>query len=1388
MKKILATLCVSSLVAALVAEDAYVQSDGSQAIDTGYFATPATRVDIDFAYDDLTVQQRPFGDQGVDAGLTFASYISGGNVYSWGCKNGDGDWVWSKTTVTKERVRIVLDSFTGKHEVYKGGVLVDSANLTGARTQTAVLPLAIFGARSGSGATDFVNFAKMKLYSMKISEGGALVHEFVPHLRNGVVGVKDQMTGRILGPVVGGTLKAVGLSNETVGYVWTGTADADWTNPANWEVGGAVADLPPTFCDDVTIPAGATVSLANLVTPVHSLTFSGAGAVTFSGSPAATLADSLVVPAGVTLTLDAGSLLYVPAASYNGVALAADCYTGATAAWLSGTGMLAAGQVPHSLVDGVLTYNVPAGITQRHTDVLTAEITKIVKLGAGTLVVSNDNNTAFSGAVEVREGILEAQSAVSSNGSATVPVFGRNDANMFIVSKGAQLRLRCPGPTSQDKLLVKGTLVIAGDGPDGKGAFYYVKAAGGNANVDNVFSNVRLTDDASFGNTSRCGFSYGTLDLGGHKFSHRLLTAHSSMFMNTGTTVKNGTLCITNGSNYILQGTPRLNADATLEIGPNCLLDTWGSTPAFAGWTVMKEGARFRVGAGTGENSNKIMGPIRLDGRMYFSTYSATANMRATLAGCISGPGRISSALGSNFSGTYATTQHLYITCPTNSWTGGVMADYGDIWATVAGSIPPGPITSSSGRLNLMAGPGAWDFASIHNVLTNWNGSGAVNVYTSQGQSLTDDVDLERSITYRHGGPGELTFVAKVPADGKTSLVNGEGTLNVRSCGETRFLSELKAAGGTLDLTDAGFIYAGESDGAGHPTITNKSFTVGGANSVTNARMVVAGSTVLGAYEPPGQKKGGFLYVGDTGTKGAILELRAGAVVTNGLHMGESSKGAIHQFGGLFRDTAVGGNDGSIGNGANGYGYYGLYDGTYSVRAWQAVGRSKGAEGMFEQTGGAFLLTDAPLCISRGGYGEYHMTGGTFTQTSSGEPCMYLGSFSWADKSAGPMEAVLTLAGDNPQMTLKSYICLSERTNTAVSVVNLNAGVLTVPNFSKRHTGFADSSLKVSGFKDVYSYINFNGGTFRGTKTHSTVFGDGVNKADAVTIFAGGATVDVNGKVLSNGSVPFSKPVGKGVASITLPVGAKIDGYIGTPKVYITGGGGAGATAHCAFDPQTGRIGPITVVSPGWGYTSAPTVTVKSGDRASTLTCTATLTEGDVPSGGLTVTDTSDAKNGVFTLTATNTYAGPTVVAGGTLKIATEAALPENGEVRCAGGTLDLNNLGTLTFDAFGGFGSVINGNVVANSLAFTAEGCSQPLNVSGSLTLSDAATVNVSGVTSSFEMKKYVLLTATGGITGSVGEVTGFEAFEHPNLWRVSKSGNSIILTYSRGTNIILR
>ncbi|MBP1693862.1 MAG: hypothetical protein H6Q37_1745, partial [Chloroflexi bacterium] len=44
--------------------------------------------------------------------------------------------------------------------------------------------------------------------------------------------------------------------------------------------------------------------------------------------------------------------------------------------------------------------------------------------------------------------------------------------------------------------------------------------------------------------------------------------------------------------------------------------------------------------------------------------------------------------------------------------------------------------------------------------------------------------------------------------------------------------------------------------------------------------------------------------------------------------------------------------------------------------------------------------------------------------------------------------------------------------------------------------------------------------------------------------------------------------------------------------VDLTGGGGTGATAAATVDPQTGALTAITVINPGSGYTSAPTVNI----------------------------------------------------------------------------------------------------------------------------------------------------------------------------------------------------
>ena len=114
-----------------------------------------------------------------------------------------------------------------------------------------------------------------------------------------------------------------------------------------------------------------------------------------------------------------------------------------------------------------------------------------------------------------------------------------------------------------------------------------------------------------------------------------------------------------------------------------------------------------------------------------------------------------------------------------------------------------------------------------------------------------------------------------------------------------------------------------------------------------------------------------------------------------------------------------------------------------------------------------------------------------------------------------------------------------------------------------------------------------------------------------------------------------------------------------TPIVGITGGGGVGASAVAKI--SGGGVTGITVVCPGTGYTSAPTVTLFGGGCSSAATLgTATLTPNT--GGGLTKQNT-----GTLNLTGANTYTGNTLINGGTLELA-QPTLALNSTVAVASG------------------------------------------------------------------------------------------------------------------------
>ena len=1362
---------VGGLASAALAEDPYIESDGTQGVVLDYHVNPKTKIVVDFTLlSPLTRQWRLFGVEGASE-VCACIYISNGDVYSWSWRNTSGNYSWTYVRVTADRRTITLDGPNKKIQVVKDGN-VETNMTTAAVTATSTFPLGLFGDTTDKYGSAVANKCKAKIYSFKIYEDDGLVMDLEPwHGTDGSYALKDVLSGKVYLPMTGNAFYGGGdFVNTSDAYTWTGAESSDWNAAGNWQVSGGAAPWPPQAGDDVTIAAGSSVDIGDIAGTASTLALTGNGTVALTGTQPRNLAAQLTVDSGTTLSLAADTTVRVPAATYGGVSVAAGRYAAGDLPWLAGSGMLVVGNPGPLVENGVLILDVPQGQTLAYYTQLASPITKVVKLGAGTAIVSNDNNSAWVGTVDIKEGILEAQSAVG-NSTASIPVFGRNAANTITVFKGAQLHARVPGGKGQVDKRFENNLVLAGDGPDGFGALRMTRVISGYSSIDQLFMNVTLSDDASVYNGNRMGFSSGTVDLGGHTLSHRARPSGSSEFMFNSATVKNGHVVAKNNSSMTTQGTLSLQgtADNTLTVEKGSQFSMWNTDIRRWDWTlVQKNGSLLRAGSGTTADRNNILGPIILDsGTVTVTNYSPNNTaIRMNLVGPISGAGK----MFHNGSG------HAYLMNGANTWTGGLQVNWGTVWGTTTGSIPHGQIrASSSGTINFVAKD--WDHAALHNVLTNWDGSGAVNVYTASGENVTDSTDFEHATHYRHGGPGTLTFTADTTPDGATRLYNGEGEMVVAG-NKTRRLTRLNVTGGTMTLENAGYIWCGTWDVANDTHKANSTWTVGGTNTNAPAKMVIKSGTTLDALVPSGNNTASYLYVQDTGTKGAILEVRGGAL-TNWIGVGHATKsmGALYQYGGEVRNLCHAGYDGYVGRYANSYGYVDLMGGLLAMRGWWRFGGEPGAVGIMRMTGGNFKA-DNCMVLGFGGWGELYMTGGTY----DGGTYSHLGEQQWGTKSGDQdtIRGLLTLGGEgNPHFTLSSYFNLCERTNTFFGAVNMNAGVLSTPILQKSSW---NKSLRDN--EVACAYINFGGGAWQAYAGNANIFGSGVQSVNRVTVFPGGATLDINGMSSSNGAVPFEKPFGKGVASIAWPAGTVTNGYIGPPEVYITGGGGTGAVAHCTFDARTGTIGEIVMGSPGWGYTSAPTVTIKNAGRTADIACVVTLTDGEEqPGGGLTLTNSS-ATAGTFTLSAANTYTGATVVAGGTLKLGAADAIPSANEVRLAGGTFDTATF-SPSYARVGGYGTLKGNVTVTDKLVFdAAQPAAAGLTVNGgSLTVANGVTVEVANTNLLARGTTYTLATFP----------TPLASVPASNLTRpwcvfLTNGGRTLKMCYQEGTMFLVK
>lgn len=177
------------------AEDAYIESDGTQAVNLGYLTTPYTRYEIDYQLTEIVGQSRPFGE--ATSALSAELYIQGSATGSGNVAFGVGDsWngQYTNTGADADRHVAVLD-LANRECGYSGyGLLAFSVETVCSRTATFPMWLFAKGTNADGGHS---NRTKMRLYAFRIYEAGTLVHEYLPYKVGDTVGLYDTMTGEV---------------------------------------------------------------------------------------------------------------------------------------------------------------------------------------------------------------------------------------------------------------------------------------------------------------------------------------------------------------------------------------------------------------------------------------------------------------------------------------------------------------------------------------------------------------------------------------------------------------------------------------------------------------------------------------------------------------------------------------------------------------------------------------------------------------------------------------------------------------------------------------------------------------------------------------------------------------------------------------------------------------------------------------------------------------------------------------------------------------------------------------------------------------------------------------------------------------------------------------
>ena len=573
------------------------------------------------------------------------------------------------------------------------------------------------------------------------------------------------------------------------------------------------------------------------------------------------------------------------------------------------------------------------------------------------------------------------------------------------------------------------------------------------------------------------------------------------------------------------------------------------------------------------------------------------------------------------------------------------------------------------------------------------------------------------------------------PAAGTVLSLSGD--LNVAA-------AEIKG-GGTVSLdTGAGI---GDVTTSGSPTLAVPSSSFVHLDSWTN-------SNAVAEFAGPGALSVADLALGGADADDSSLTI-SGGTVTNSAGLFRKGSGYLRLDGGTFVETGTGN------------------------PAW---GPSP-SQVTFEQAGGVYRHEGQFVIGGWDSQLSIYLSGGQFTINGTCEFPTWNAGCNRYTENGNRLNYILTVDGES---AFKAGTVNMGRINTGAAYSN-SANEWANPTMINFNGGTGDVWLIQRGYTKAQSpssraFVNFNGGTLK-TTNKSGAFGSGAQAVDRVTVFAGGCTFDTDGRNIAS-SMPISAPYGNGVAIVPVPAEVLAGTFAAPPSVAIIGDG-EGASARVLFNPATGKVTGVQVLTPGWGYTSA-----KARFNHGGYTC---IGESAVELEAVECGQFVKAGSGAYTFNCVNTVTDVKVT-GGSIKNGVNDVFPSNVTLTLDGGNYDMNNFSqtfkSITYGLAGG--AILNGTATTDELVIDfGEAVAGRAGVAdlSHVAFSAQAKVVLNGYDPSAleSVNKVVLLRyAQGGAPASVPSLDGSVVL--PKGWSLQASQTNLKLARETGFAIIFR